>query len=93
MSTRSAPSSNSAAAAAAWWIWPQVSGLDRIFAMLFLGEKLVRGMVPALAAAFVGAIFGWGVGFYGPPVFLHAVLERTGWPLTLVSGATAGEDD
>ena len=38
-------------------------------------------------AAFVLAVFGWGVGFYGPPVFLHAVLERTGWPLALVSGA------
>ena len=38
-------------------------------------------------AAFVLAIFGWGVGFYGPPVFLHAVIERTGWPLTLVSSA------
>ena len=38
-------------------------------------------------SAFVVAIFGWGVGFYGPPVFLHAVTERTGWPLTLVSSA------
>ncbi len=38
-------------------------------------------------AAFLLAIFGWGVGFYGPPVFLHAVLERTGWPLAFVSGA------
>jgi len=25
-----------------------------------------------LAATFTLAIFGWGVGFYGPPVFLHA---------------------
>ena len=38
-------------------------------------------------AAFVLALLGWGVGFYGPPVFLHAVLARTGWPLTLVSAA------
>lgn len=38
-------------------------------------------------AAFVVALFGWGVGFYGPPVFLHAVMARTGWPLTLVSAA------
>lgn len=38
-------------------------------------------------AAFVLALFGWGVGFYGPPVFLHAVLARTGWPLPLVSAA------
>ena len=38
-------------------------------------------------AAFVVGIFGWGVGFYGPPVFLHAVVERTGWSITLVSSA------
>ena len=38
-------------------------------------------------ASFVLASFGWGVGFYGPPVFLHAVMERTGWPLALVSAA------
>ncbi|MEO7937015.1 MAG: MFS transporter [Burkholderiaceae bacterium] len=36
-------------------------------------------------AAFVLAIFGWGIGFYGPPVYLHAVMARTGWPLQLVS--------
>ncbi|CAB3705512.1 MFS transporter [Achromobacter piechaudii] len=40
-----------------------------------------------LAATFVLAIFGWGVGFYGPPVFLHAVVQRTGWSVALVSGA------
>ncbi len=44
------------------------------------GSAIVR-------AAFVLALFGWGVGFYGPPVFLHAVLQRTGWPLPLVSAA------
>ena len=32
-------------------------------------------------------MFGWGIGFYGPPVFLHAVVEHTGWPLALVSAA------
>ena len=32
-------------------------------------------------------MFGWGVGFYAPPVFLHAVIARTGWPLGLVSFA------
>ena len=26
-------------------------------------------------AAFVLAMFGWGLGFYGPPVYLHAVQE------------------
>ncbi|ASM74364.1 MULTISPECIES: MFS transporter [Roseobacteraceae] len=35
----------------------------------------------------VAATFGWGVGFYGPPVFLYAVVERTGWPVAMVSGA------
>lgn len=46
----------------------------------FYGNTVVR-------AAFVVALFGWGVGFYGPPVFLHAVLVRTGWSLPLVSAA------
>lgn len=46
------------------------------------GHSVVR-------AAFVLALFGWGVGFYGPPVFLHAVLVRTGWPLPLVSAAVS----
>ena len=40
-----------------------------------------------LCATFVLAVFGWGVGFYGPPVFLHAVAQRTGWGVALVSGA------
>jgi hypothetical protein len=40
-----------------------------------------------VSAAFVLAIFGWGLGFYGPPVYLHAVRETRGWPLTLVSTA------
>ena len=38
-------------------------------------------------AAFAVAVFGWGVGFYGPPVFLHAIREERGWPVSLVSGA------
>ena len=38
-------------------------------------------------AAFVVAVFGWGVGFYGPPVFLHAVHEDRGWSVALVSAA------
>lgn len=40
-----------------------------------------------LYATFVLAVFGWGVGFYGPPVFLHAVVQRTGWSVALVSAA------
>ncbi len=40
-----------------------------------------------VAAAFVVAVFGWGFGFYGPAIYLHAVVERTGWSVALVSGA------
>jgi hypothetical protein len=32
-------------------------------------------------------VFGWGVGFYGPPVFLFALHEARGWPIPLVSAA------
>jgi MFS family permease len=46
----------------------------------FFGWRIV-------AAAFVLASFGWGVGFYGPPIYLHAVVERTGWSVALVSAA------
>ena len=46
----------------------------------FFGWRVVAG-------AFVLAIFGWGIGFYGPPVFLHSVVERTGWSVALVSSA------
>src|SRR5262245_21709332 len=40
-----------------------------------------------VGAAFVLAVFGWGLGFYGPPVYLHAVREARSWPLALVSSA------
>ena len=46
----------------------------------FYGCTVVR-------AAFVLAIFGWGLGFYSPSIFLHAVVARTGWTLPLVSAA------
>jgi MFS family permease len=49
-------------------------------ARAFYGWRVVAG-------AFVLAVFGWGMGFYGPPVFLHAVLEARGWSLFLVSSA------
>jgi MFS family permease len=47
---------------------------------LFFGWRVV-------GAVFVLAMFGWGVGFYGPPVYLHAVREARGWPLALLSAA------
>ena len=40
-----------------------------------------------VAAVFVLASFGWGLGFYGPPVYLHAVHELRGWSLNVVSTA------
>ena len=46
----------------------------------FFGPWVIR-------SAFTLAVFGWGVGFYGPAIYLHAVVQRTGWPLTLVSAA------
>jgi MFS family permease len=47
---------------------------------VFFGWRVV-------AAAFVLATFGWGIGFYGPPVFLREVGETRGWPLALISAA------
>lgn len=46
----------------------------------FFGWRVVAG-------AFVLAVFGWGLGFYGPPVFLHAIRESRGWPLGLIATA------
>jgi MFS family permease len=40
-----------------------------------------------VAAAFVLAVFGWGLGFYGPPIYLQAVQAARGWSLALVSTA------
>src|SRR5260370_17304799 len=40
-----------------------------------------------VGAAFVLAVFGWGLGFYGPPIYLQAVRDLRGWPLPLVSAA------
>ena len=44
----------------------------------FYGWRVVAG-------AFVVAMFGWGLGFYGPPVYLHAVREARGWSIALMS--------
>jgi MFS family permease len=38
-------------------------------------------------AAFVIAVFAWGIGFYGPPIFLKALHAGRGWPVSLVSTA------
>ncbi len=52
----------------------------RITSTTFYGWRVV-------AAAFTIAVFGWGLGFYGPPIYLHAVRETRGWSLALVSSA------
>ncbi|MGO3714630.1 MFS transporter [Alcaligenes aquatilis] len=44
----------------------------------FFGVWVVR-------AAFLLAILGWGVGFYGPPIYLAEVAQRTNWSLSLIS--------
>ncbi|MFM7343902.1 MAG: MFS transporter [Tagaea sp.] len=38
-------------------------------------------------AAFVVAVFGWGLGFYGPPILMKTVQDRHDWPTWLVSAA------
>ncbi|GAB7529581.1 MFS transporter [Pseudomonas sp. 3A(2025)] len=40
-----------------------------------------------LVCTFILAVVGWGTGFYGPPVYMQAVIERTGWPIAQVSAA------
>ena len=50
------------------------------------GARIEKGW-QVVGAAFVVAIFGWGFGFYGPPIFLHQVVVRTGWPLEWVAAA------
>jgi hypothetical protein len=52
----------------------------REFSGVFYGWRVV-------AATFVLAVFGLGMGFHGPPIFLHVVHESRGWSLTLVSTA------
>lgn len=47
---------------------------------LFFGWKVMW-------AAFIVATFGWGVGFYGPPIFLHTIVSQRGWSLGTVSSA------
>ena len=40
-----------------------------------------------VCAAFVLAVFGWGLGFYGPPVFLKVLHEQHGWSIGLIATA------
>jgi cyanate permease len=51
-------------------------GADRVF----FGWKVV-------AAAFAVAVFSWGIGFYGPSVFLHVLHSERGWQVSAISAA------
>src|ERR1700738_2066648 len=53
---------------------------DRRSSDTFYGRRVV-------GAAFVLAVFGLGIGFHGPAVYLHAIHENRGWPLALISTA------
>jgi MFS family permease len=54
--------------------------MARTHAETFYGWRVVGG-------AFVLAVFGWGMGFFGPPVFLSVIRETRGWPVPLISTA------
>lgn len=45
-----------------------------------------RGRLAVWGAFFI-AMFAWGFAFYGPPIFLKAVVSQTHWAVTLVSAA------
>src|SRR5881227_3066520 len=38
-------------------------------------------------SAFTIAVFAWGIGFYGPSVFLQALHASHGWPVSQISMA------
>jgi MFS family permease len=40
-----------------------------------------------VGAAFTVAVFAWGIGFYGPPIFLETLHTSRGWPVSLISVA------
>jgi MFS family permease len=40
-----------------------------------------------VGAAFLVALFGWGLGFYGPGVYLLALQARHGWSTAAISSA------
>jgi len=47
---------------------------------VFFGWKVVW-------VAFLVAVLGWGIGFYGPPVLLQTLHEAHGWPISTISAA------
>lgn len=56
------------------------------------GPRMIRAAQPdrawrVVGAAFLVATFGWGVGFYGPGVYLVALHARNGWSTAGISSA------
>lgn len=49
---------------------------------VFFGWRVV-------AVAFIVAVFAWGVGFYGPSVFLRTLHEARGWSVAAISAAVS----
>jgi MFS family permease len=47
---------------------------------IFFGWRVV-------GAAFIVAVFGWGISFYGPPIFLQALHSSRGWSVSMISAA------
>jgi MFS family permease len=47
---------------------------------MFFGWHVVGG-------AFAVAVFAFGIGFYGPPIFLETLHRTHGWPVSLISAA------
>jgi MFS family permease len=47
---------------------------------MFFGWHVVGG-------AFAVAVFAFGIGFYGPPIFLETLHRTRGWPVSLISAA------
>jgi len=58
----------------------RMSGTSGAAAGLYHGWLVV-------GAAFFVALFGWGLGFYGPGIYLVALQDRNGWPTAAISSA------
>jgi MFS family permease len=56
------------------------SGTSRAASGIYHGWLVV-------AAAFLVALFGWGLGFYGPGIYLVALQDRHGWSTAVISSA------
>lgn len=52
-----------------------------------MSEGADRHSARVVWTAFFVAIFGWGVGFYGPAVYLPVLHQTRGWSLSILSAA------